>query len=81
MVLGRACSADLPTADEVPLQNVNGFILSKVLDYINFHGETEDKDGEAKPKRSEEERKNFDTEFVKVDQSVLFEIILVRSTL
>lgn len=57
---------------------MTGTILAKVLEYIKEHGETEGDDADAKPKKSEEDLKNFDQEFVKVDQSTLFEIILVR---
>lgn len=44
--------------------------MQKVIDYCKHHSEK--KEGET------EEDKNFDAEFVKVDQATLFELILVR---
>eukprot|EP00884_Botryococcus_braunii_P011024 jgi/Botrbrau1/19923/Bobra.0059s0040.1 len=70
---------DLPLAGEVPVQNVTGSILAKVLEYINAHEKEEKEGGEPKPKMSEEELKTFDAEFVNVDQSTLFEIILAAN--
>ncbi len=61
--------ADAP----VPLLNVNSKILAKVVEYCKQHAPTEGVDN-AKA----EELKTWDTEFVKVDQSTLFELILVR---
>ena len=48
---------------------------AQVLEYCTFHVEA--KRGEVK----EEEKKTFDTDFVKVDQGTLFELILVRRAL
>jgi S-phase kinase-associated protein 1 len=47
--------------------------LQKVIEYCKHHSEK--KEGEG---NKEEEDKNFDAEFVKVDQATLFELILVR---
>ena len=59
------------TSDEgaaFPLANVSGSVLSKVLEYCNFHA-----DG-----KSDEEKKNFDTKyFNELDTSMLFEVMLV----
>jgi hypothetical protein len=71
----------LPDAKEVPIQNVNGTVLAKVLEYVNRHGDTELKDGEEKAKYSEDELKAWDVEYVKVEQAMLFEIILVSRLL
>lgn len=62
------------------MQNVTGPILAKVLEYIKEHGETDGDEPDAKPKKSEEELKSFDADFVKVDQSTLFELIMVCRT-
>jgi|TARA_B100001540_G_scaffold310792_1_gene329114 S-phase kinase-associated protein 1 len=47
--------------------------LAKVIEYCKFHTEAKAKE------TSEDDAKNFDTEFVKVDQATLFELILVRT--
>ena len=65
-----ASIADTGLEAPIPLPNVSSKILQKVIDYCKHHSEK--KEGEA------EEDKNFDAEFVKVDQATLFELILVR---
>ena len=55
------------------MPNVPSKILTKVIEYATFHTEQDKKEGDKK-----EEDTNFDTEFVKVDQATLFELILVR---
>jgi S-phase kinase-associated protein 1 len=57
--------------------NVNSKILSKVIEYCSFHVAAEKKDEHGKAAKSEDEVKAFDAEFTKVDQGVLFELILV----
>ncbi|KAK9813982.1 hypothetical protein WJX73_007845 [Symbiochloris irregularis] len=64
----------------VPLPNVSGRILAKVIEYCKYHADVKAKDGE-KPAKSEDDVKNFDTEFVKVDQGTLFELILAANYL
>lgn len=61
--------ADAP----VPLLNVNSKILAKVVEYCKQHAPAEGVDNART-----EELKTWDAEFVKVDQSTLFELILVR---
>ena len=65
-----ASNADTGLEAPIPLPNVSSKILQKVIDYCKHHSEK--KEGET------EEDKNFDAEFVKVDQATLFELILVR---
>ncbi len=65
-----ASNADTGLEAAIPLPNVSSKILQKVIDYCKHHSEK--KEGEA------DEDKNFDAEFVKVDQATLFELILVR---
>ena len=74
-VLARA---DTGTEAAIPLPNVSAKILSKVIEYCKFHVAAEKK-VDDKPAKGEEEVKNYDTEFVKVDQGTLFELILVRA--
>ncbi len=65
----------------IPLPNVSGKILAKVIEYCKYHVAAEEKadgaEGSA-PAKSEEDVKSWDTDFVKVDQGTLFELILVR---
>ena len=61
----------------VPLPNVSGRILAKVIEYCKFHTEAKPKGEGEKQTKTEEDIKGFDTEFVKVDQGTLFELILV----
>ena len=55
------------------MPNVPSKILTKVIEYATFHTEQDKKEGDKK-----EEDTSFDSEFVKVDQATLFELILVR---
>ena len=50
--------------------------LHQVIEFCRFHIEAVKK-VDDKPAKSDEEIKAFDTEFVKVDQSTLFDLILV----
>jgi len=50
----------------------------QVIEYCKFHVEAAKPGSSDGPSVKEEDVKNFDTEFVKVDQGTLFELILVR---
>ncbi|PSS25976.1 SKP1-like protein [Actinidia chinensis var. chinensis] len=56
----------------IPLPNVTSKILAKVIEYCKRHVDT---------KADEDELKTFDTEFVKVDQAMLFDLILAANYL
>ncbi|KAF3782557.1 Serine/threonine-kinase PRP4-like protein [Nymphaea thermarum] len=58
----------------IPLPNVANKILAKVIEYCKMHGDAQ-KTGDDKIQ--EEELKAWDAEFVKVDQAMLFNLILV----
>merc|ERR1719231_1737157 len=60
----------------IPLPNVSSKILAKVIEYCKHHVEAKKSEN-----ASEEDTKNFDTEFVKVDQATLFELILAANYL
>eukprot|EP01135_Chromosphaera_perkinsii_P006465 Nk52_evm1s508 gene=Nk52_evmTU1s508 len=66
----------------IPLPNVTGPILSKVIDYCNRH-----KDDPPMTEEDESKEKNcediepWDAEFCKVDQGTLFEMILAANYL
>ena len=66
----------------IPLPNVNAKILAKVIEYCKYQVEArgKSKDSEDKPAQTEEDSKNWEAEFVKVDQNTLFELILVCSS-
>ena len=53
-------------------------ILAKVIEYCKYHVAAA-KTTEESPAKTEEEIKSWETEFVKVDQGTLFELILVRA--
>ncbi|KAE9447369.1 hypothetical protein C3L33_20712, partial [Rhododendron williamsianum] len=59
----------------IPLPNVTSKILAKVIEYCKRHVESAAK---SEDKAVDDELKTFDTEFVNVDQAVLFDLILVR---
>lgn len=66
----------------IPLPNVTSKILAKVIEYCKRHVDAAAKanaDGALTPadKVVDEDLKAFDTEFVKVDQGTLFDLILV----
>ena len=66
----------------IPLPNVNSKILSKVIEYCNKHVHAAAKPADAADANTAaagggEDLKNWDAEFVKVDQATLFDLILV----
>ncbi|XP_077231464.1 SKP1-like protein 1B [Tasmannia lanceolata] len=62
----------------IPLPNVTSKILSKVIEYCKKHVELPKNSEDKSP---EEELKNWDAEFVKVDQATLFDLILAANYL
>jgi S-phase kinase-associated protein 1 len=68
--------------DTIPLPNVTGKILSKVIEYCRYHLEHPTPVSEEK---KEEKRTDdiipWDQEFCKVDQATLFELILAANYL
>uniref|UniRef100_A0A453QCA9 SKP1 component POZ domain-containing protein n=1 Tax=Aegilops tauschii subsp. strangulata TaxID=200361 RepID=A0A453QCA9_AEGTS len=67
----------------IPLPNVTSKILSKVIEYCNKHVQAKPADAAAAAPDAAappaEDLKNWDAEFVKVDQATLFDLILVRN--
>lgn len=72
------CFSDTGLDAPIPLPNVSSKILAKVIEYCKYHVDAEKK-ADEKPSKTEEEIKTWDTDFVKVDQSTLFELILVQT--
>jgi len=71
---------DTGTDNPIPLPNVTSKILATVIEYCKYHVESSKNDSD-KPAVSEEDKKQWDTEFVKVDQATLFELILAANYL
>ncbi|EPS66410.1 hypothetical protein M569_08366, partial [Genlisea aurea] len=70
----------------IPLPNVHGKILSKVIEYCRRHVEVGASAAKSDDKVSsalspDEDLKSFDAEFVKVDQGTLFDLILAANYL
>ena len=68
----------------IPLPNVNSKILAKVIEYCKKHVDSVLKPsgtGSVDDKLIEEELKNWDSDFVKVDQATLFDLILAANYL
>lgn len=75
----RACLCAETGDDElVPLPNVKSRTLGKVIEYCKFHVEAREKNDAGKTAKTEDEVAAWDKDFVNVEQSQLFEIILVR---
>nr|ADQ00179.1 E3 ubiquitin ligase [Chlamydomonas sp. ICE-L] len=71
---------DTGVEELVPLPNVSGKILAKVIEYCKYHVEA-NKKVDDKPSKTEEVVKAWDAEFVKVDQATLFDLILAGNYL
>ncbi|KAJ1415029.1 S-phase kinase-associated protein 1-like [Sesbania bispinosa] len=61
----------------IPLSNVTGRILAKVIEYCKKHVEAIN----SNDKPSEEDLKAWDVEFMKVDQDMLFDLIMAANYL
>ena len=70
--------ADTGVDAPIPLPNVSSKILAKVIEYCRYHVDAA-KTTDDKPAVGEEDVKTWDAEFVKVEQSVLFDLILVSA--
>ncbi|KAH0465636.1 hypothetical protein IEQ34_005739 [Dendrobium chrysotoxum] len=68
----------------IPLPNVNSRILAMVIEYCKKHVDCVAKSASTVvvgDKSAEEELKSWDSEFVKVDQATLYDIILAANYL
>ncbi|WVZ65722.1 hypothetical protein U9M48_015038 [Paspalum notatum var. saurae] len=83
----RGMIEDGCTDNGIPLPNVHSSILCKVIEYCKKHVEARGEGGDgaaAEPtaatnKATEDELKAFDADFVKVDQTTLFDLILAAN--
>merc|ERR1712072_657325 len=64
----------------IPLPNVSGKDLAKVIEYCTFKVNSKKKNADGNV-MSEEDVKNWENEFVKVDQGTLFQLILAANYL
>jgi len=71
---------DTGTDNPIPLPNVTSKILAKVIEYCKYRVDSS-KGSDDKPTVSDEEKKQWDLDFVKVDQATLFELILAANYL
>ncbi|KAK3429793.1 hypothetical protein EUGRSUZ_E01287 [Eucalyptus grandis] len=69
--IAQMIEMDVP-ADGIPLPNVTGKILSKVIDYCKMHVVDTDRDSSV----AGDDFKAWDAEFVKVDLATLFDLML-----
>eukprot|EP00127_Corallochytrium_limacisporum_P001721 Clim_evm58s77 gene=Clim_evmTU58s77 len=75
---------DLGTEDEatpVPLPNVSGTILDKVIQYCKHHKDDVTPADEDDVRNKNDDTDPWDTEFCRVDQGTLFELILAANYL
>ena len=77
---------DTGDATAIPLHNVAAKTLSKVIEYCKHHTDIRAKGpaaspSDALPDPKEAEEKQWDQEFVKVDNSTLFDLILAANYL
>ena len=72
---------DQSSANEpIPLPNVSGRILAKVIEYCKYHSDAKKGSTPERTAPTEDDIKAWDQEFVKVDQATLFDLILVSSS-
>ncbi|KAK3016594.1 hypothetical protein RJ639_005867, partial [Escallonia herrerae] len=65
----------------IPLPNVTGDILAKVIEYCKRHVDSSAKTDDHLATSAADDLNAFDAEFVKVDQSTLFDLILAANYL
>eukprot|EP00026_Physarum_polycephalum_P017587 Phypoly_transcript_18856.p1 GENE.Phypoly_transcript_18856~~Phypoly_transcript_18856.p1 ORF type:complete len:166 (-),score=50.42 Phypoly_transcript_18856:143-640(-) len=69
--------ADAP----IPLPNVTGYILEKVIDYLVHHHEHPEPTPDEKDEKRTDNISGWDKDFCNVDQPTLFELILAANYL
>ena len=73
---------DTDPSQMIPLPNVTGSVLTKVIEYCKYKVASKGpKEGEKADPKSDDEVKNWENDFVKVDQGTLFQLILAANYL
>ena len=73
---------DTDPSQMIPLPNVTGSVLTKVIEYCKYKVASKGpKEGEKADSKSDDEVKNWENDFVKVDQGTLFQLILAANYL
>jgi len=67
--------------DVIPLPNVNGNILQKVIDWCRHHRNEEPYQESDETVKRSDDIPQWDQEFLKVDQGTLFELIMAANYL
>jgi S-phase kinase-associated protein 1 len=67
--------------NSVPLPNVNGKVLAKVIDYCKHHVADAPKSEETITEKRTDDISEWDQEFCKVEQAMLFELTLAANYL
>lgn len=68
-------------AGVIPLPNVAGKALAKVIEFCNFHAAAEETVADGKPSKTPEQVQQWDDDFMRVGQSELFDLILAANYL
>ncbi|XP_021756185.1 SKP1-like protein 1A [Chenopodium quinoa] len=63
--------------DPIPLHNVSSTILLKIIQYCNKHVEEENKAESETP--NNDDLKQWDADFLKVDENILFDLVLAAN--
>jgi S-phase kinase-associated protein 1 len=63
----------------IPIPNVTGKILAMIIEYCKKHVEAEAASSDEKP--SEDDLKAWDADFVKIDSTTLFELVIAANYL
>jgi S-phase kinase-associated protein 1 len=71
---------DVGNKAEIPLPNVTGTVLAKIMEYCQYfvNAKEECKEGDA-PKPTEDQIKTWEQEYLQIEQSVLFDVILAAN--
>ncbi|GAB2295454.1 SCF ubiquitin ligase complex protein SKP1b [Dionaea muscipula] len=80
----KILDVDDVSCDNIPLPNVTGRILAKVIEYCKKHVENRKKEDtywSPNDRCADDEMKKWDEDFVKVDQDTLFDLILAANYL
>ena len=76
------CDYDDFDDEPIPLLNVNATILKKVIEWATYHkDDPPPSEDEENRERRTDDIEPFDQEFLKVDQTTLFELILAANYL